>query len=200
MNIEIKKLSPELTDDYISFFDVTPHNQRHQSSKCYCVYWCNDDCEGENLSTKAARRDLAVRYIRNNNIQGYLAYYNGKVVGWCNANTKSDCLKCMGWHGMNGKRKGFIPTEELGSNLKIKSVFCFTIAPEMRRQGIASKLLEHVCRDAANDGFDFVEAYPDRNVTDKTEDFVGYARMYEKSGFTVYYETNRKLVMRKALK
>lgn len=54
------------------------------------------------------------------------------------------------------KRKGFIPTEENTPELKIKSVFCFVIAPEMQRQGIASQLLARVCQDAAKDGFDFV--------------------------------------------
>jgi len=101
---------------------------------------------------------------------------------------------------MNGPRKGFIPTEESTPETKIKSIFCFAIAPKMRRQGIASRLLARVCQDAAEDGFDFVEAYPDKEVTAKSEDFVGYADMYEKIGFTAYHETKQKLVMRKPLK
>ncbi len=200
MNIEIRKLTPDLAEDYVRFFDVTPHNQKHHNIKCYCVFWCNDDCEGKDFNSKIARRDYAIQYVKGNNIQGYLAYCDDKVVGWCNANTKSDCLKCKGWRGMNGKRKGFIPTEESTPEIKIKSVFCFAIAPKMRRQGIASLLLARVCQDAAEDGFDFVEAYPDKVVTLKSEDFVGYADMYEKIGFTVYHETNQKLVMRKPLK
>lgn len=199
MKIEIRKLTPDLTEDYIHFFDTTPHNQKYHI-KCYCVFWCNDDCEGKDFHTKKQKRDYAIQYVKGNHIQGYLAYCDGKVVGWCNANTKSDCLKCMGWRGMNGKRKGFIPTEENTPELKIKSVFCFVIAPEMQRQGIASQLLARVCQDAAKDGFDFVEAYPDKEITPKSEDFAGYAAMYEKFGFTVYYETKQKLVMRKPLK
>ncbi len=138
--------------------------------------------------------------VKDEHIKGYLAFCDGEVVGWCNANTKSDCLKCMGWQFMNGKRKGFIPTEETTPEIRVKSVFCFTIAEKMRRQGIASQLLERICQDAAMDGFDFVEAYPDKDITDKSEDFVGYADMYKKAGFTVYHETNKKLVMRKPLK
>ena len=199
MNIEIRKLIPDLAEDYATFFDTTPHNEKYKV-KCYCVFWCNDDCEGKDFNTKAARRDYAVQCVKGNNIQGYLAYCDDKVVGWCNANTKSDCLKCKGWRGMNGPRKGFIPTEESTPEIKIKSIFCFAIAPKMRRQGIASRLLARVCQDAAEDGFHFVEAYPDKEVTAKSEDFVGYADMYEKIGFTAYHETKRKLVMRKPLK
>lgn len=198
MDIEIRKLTPDLVEDYVHFFDTTPHNEKYHI-KCYCVYWCNDDSEGKSFSSKQAKRDYAIQYVKGNNIQGYLAYFDGKVVGWCNANTKSNCLKCMGWRGINGSRKGFIPTED-SPELKIKSVYCFAINPKMRRQGIATQLLARVCHDAANDGFDFVEAYPDKEVTAKSENFVGYSNMYEKIGFTVFHETNRKFVMRKPLK
>lgn len=200
MNSEIRKLTPELVEDYLHFFDVTPHNEKRHSAKCYCVYWCKDDGEERALSTKKARRDYAAQCVLEGRIQGYLAYCGGEVVGWCNAGAKSDCLLCIGWRGMNGKRKGFLPTEEATPEIKVKSVFCFAIAPKMRRQGIASSLLARVCEDALAEGYDFVEAYPDRAVNEKSEDFVGYAAMYEKFGFTVYHETSRKTVMRKALK
>jgi len=199
MNIEIRKLTPDLAEDYVTFFDTTPHNEKYKV-KCYCVFWSNDDGANKDFKTKKARRDYAIQYVKGSHIQGYLAYCDNKVVGWCNANTKSACLNCMGWQGMNGKRKGFIPTEEPASEQKVKSVFCFAIAPEMRRQGIASQLLSRVCQDAVQDGFDFVEAYPDKEVTVKSEDFMGYSDMYEKLGFVVCHETNRKLVMRKSLK
>lgn len=200
MNIEIRKLTPELAEDYIRFFDSTPHNEKRHNVKCYCVYWCSDDSEGKDFATKSARRDSALQYVKDGSIQGYLAYYEDKVVGWCNANTKADCLQCMGWRGMNGKRKGFLPTEEATPEVTVKSVFCFAIAPDMRRRDIASQLLARVCQDAAEDGFDFVEAYPEKEVTEKTEDFVGYAAMYEKMGFTLFHETKKKQVMRKPLK
>jgi GNAT superfamily N-acetyltransferase len=200
MDIEIRKLTPDLAEDYLRFFDFTPHNHMHGNAKCYCVYWCGEDCEGKNFGTKAARREYAAKCVANGGIQGYLAYCDGKAVGWCNANTKSDCLKCAGWQGMNGKRKGFIPTGESSPDDKVKSVFCFTIAPDMRRRGIATRLLERVCRDAVEDGFSFAEAYPDKEVTAKSEDFVGYAAMYLKMGFVACHETNRKIVMRKNLR
>ena len=199
MSIDIRRLMPDLVEDYVAFFDTIPHNEKYHM-KCYCVYWCSDDCDGKDFNTKAARRHYAIQCVKDGRIQGYLAYEDGKVVGWCNANTKADCLTCKGWQGMNGKRKGFIPTEESAPELRVKSVFCFVIAPEMRRQGIASQLLARICQDAAADGFDYVEAYPEKEVTANTENFMGYAGMYERFGFTVYHETSRKLVMRKALK
>ena len=199
INIIIRKLTPSLAEDYVTFFDTTPHNEKYRI-KCYCVYWCSEESESKNFSSKKARRDYAFQCVEENIIQGYLAYCDDKVVGWCNVNTKSDCLKCKGWRGMNGPRKGFLPTEETTPEIKVKSVFCFAVAPKMRRRGIASQLLEQICQDAAEDGFDFVEAYPDKEVTAKSEDFVGYTEMYEKQGFTVCHETSKKMVMRKSLR
>ena len=37
MKFEIKKLTPELAEDYVHFFDVTPHDDFIDEHKCYCV-------------------------------------------------------------------------------------------------------------------------------------------------------------------
>ena len=196
MNIEIRKLTPDLTEDYVRFFDMTPHDDGIDEHKCYCVCWCNDNFEGKDFSSAEKRRCYAIKYVKDSSIQGYLAYCNDKVVGWCNANTKSDCLQCCSWRLF----MGFVPIEESSSGIKVKSIFCFTVAPEMRRKGIAERLLERVCHDAAEDGFDFVEAYPNKEFIDEAEDFKGPVELYRKSGFTSYLETEQKLVMRKQLK
>jgi len=41
------------------------------------------------------RRELAVQYINDDMIRCYMAYHDGKVVGWCNANEKTECLHCI---------------------------------------------------------------------------------------------------------
>ena len=46
MNIEIRKLTPELAEDYACFFDETPHNDEYKH-KCYCVSWRADAAKGE---------------------------------------------------------------------------------------------------------------------------------------------------------
>jgi len=202
MAVKIRKLTSELADDYVRFFDATPHADHpdRDDQKCYCVWWCNDDYAsrdyGRHFGTREKRRNLAIEYVKGGNIQGYLAYCDDEVVGWCNANTKSDCLKCFCWRRFMGS----IPTEESTPAIEVKSVFCFAIAPEMRRKGIATKLLERVCQDAATDGFDFVEAYPNSEYTDEARDFMGPARLFQKNGFTVHHETEQQLVMRKQLK
>lgn len=196
MNIEIRKLTPNLVEDYVRFFDTTSHADNKDEHKCYCVWWCNDDYEGKDFTSSVeVRRDYAIQYVIGSNIQGYLAYCDDEVVGWCNANTKADCLKCYCWRRFMGS----VLTEESHPDIKVKSVFCFAIAPEMRRKGIAKLLLARVCHDAAKDGFDFVEAYPNKTFTNEAEDYMGPAEMYKQSGFTLHYETAQQFVMRKPL-
>ena len=92
---------------------------------------------------------------------------------------------------------GEIPIEDPASGFKVKSIFCFAISPEMQRRGIAGKLVARVCLDAAEDGFDFVEACPNKEFIDTAEDYMGPAKLYKRLGFTMCHETEQKLVMRK---
>lgn len=197
MNIEIKRLSPTLVDDYVRFFDETPHDDNVDEHKCYCVCWCSADHRIEtDFSSASKRRDLAIQYVQSGVIQGYLAYSGDKVVGWCNANSKSECLHCSSWLRFMQPFNA-IETEE---NSKVKSVFCFVIAPEMRRKGVAKLLLERVCEDAAKDGFDVVEAYPNIEFVDIARDFMGPRKIYESIGFNAFCEVGDRVVMRKKLK
>lgn len=196
MDIQIKKLSPEILDDYLHFFDNTPHYTNKEEDRCYCVGWCNANYENQDFSTAEKRRDMAILYVNENNLQGYLAYCDNKVIGWCNANTKSECFKCQyGRMYLSSTDK-----EESFPNIKVKSIFCFAISPEMRGKGVAKLLLESVCEDAAQDGFDYVEAYPNKEFINTEADCMGPVKLYEKLGFTAYYEIEPKVVMRKKLK
>ena len=184
MTIEIRKLTADLLDDYMLFFDTY--------EDCYCVCYATDNHEGKDFSKKETRRSHAAQYVKNGMIQGYLAYHDNQVIGWCNANTKRDCIKCEGWNVM-------LSAVSTGEPENIKSIFCFTIAPDMRRKGIATQLLERVCNDAAADGFDCIEAYPNREFVDTFMDHMGPIDFYKKHGFVLHEETDKKVVMRQKL-
>ena len=189
MNIEIRKLTPDLPDDYMYFFDNVA------CIDCYCACYCSDDQTGMDFDKQEVRREHAAAYISNGKIKGYLAYCDGKPVGWCNVNSKTDCLLCAGWKMMLSA----VSTNK-SANEKVKSIFCFTIAPDMRRSGIAAQLLERICNDAAKDDFDFVEAYPNKEFIDTFYDHMGPVGLYKKHGFVLHEEIGEKIVMRKCLK
>lgn len=196
MKIEIRKLTPDLADDYVHFFDVTPHDVNIDEQKCYCVTWRSDDsyAHGEPhwFPTREERRARAREFVRSGSIQGYLAYYEDEIVGWCNAS--ADCKM-----GVNYLRS-FWPIEEYSLDVRVKSVFCFTVAPKMQRMGISTRLLEKVCEDAASESYDFVEAYIKKEYIYTDHDFRGPLEMYKKCGFSIYAEREDKAVVRKALK
>ncbi|MCD8355010.1 MAG: GNAT family N-acetyltransferase [Clostridia bacterium] len=194
MHIEITKLIPAHAEDYIHFFDTTPHDDYNPENTCYCVSWCSADHRlMTNYPSRKERKQMAIEYIRSGKIQGYLAYMNGQVVGWCNANTKAECINCGGWlYSMSEIR--------VNPNEKVKSIYCFLVAPEMKRKGIAKQLLQFVCQDALACGFDYVEAYPQKENTDERMFFMGFVNMYQDLGFYIHAETKDKFVMRKQLK
>ena len=91
MNIEIRKLTPELAEEYAHFFDVTPHDDHTIKDElpCYCVTWRTDDtyaCDKNGnwnhwFYTRAERREQAIRFIKAGSLQGYLAYNGDEIVG-----------------------------------------------------------------------------------------------------------------------
>ncbi len=194
MDIEIKKLTPNLAEDYVNFFDVTPHDVNIDENKCYCVTWRSDDSyigNGDHwFPTREERRERAIQFVKDGSIEGYLAYQGDEIVGWCNAS--GNCQKCVDYLRMNW------PVSEYDAGIKIKSIFCFTIAPKLQRMGVATQLLEYICKDATTDGFDYVEAYANKEYI--APDFRGALMMYEKCGFNICAEQEGKVVVRRALK
>lgn len=92
---------------------------------------------------------------------------------------------------------GYVPLEDPNEDIKVKSIFCFVIAPEWKRKGIATQLLERVCNDAAQDGSDIVEAYPHKGAYYQSSDFGGHLEMYKKKGFQVSFENELGYVVQK---
>jgi GNAT superfamily N-acetyltransferase len=197
MDIEIKRLSPELINDYIDYFDNIAFADNPEWSGCYCVwYHWNDRLEAERKDYTAAggtcfKRDLATKYIENGILQGYLAYVDGSVVGWCNANDRAN------YDGLSKEKRPEI-WENVDSSEKVKSIVCFTIAPHMRRKGIATQLLNRVCMDASAEGYTYVEAYPGTGETN-IHSYHGPYSIYEKYGFLVHKDLGGEAIVRKYL-
>jgi len=199
MDIKICKLKPDHAEEYARFFDTTPH-WGNDDTKCYCITWCGDNVYKNGgkhwFDSPNERRIHAVKRVCNGDIQGYLAYYNDEIIGWCNANTKSDCKECINYFRTHAD----IPLEECYEEEKVKFIFCFTVAPKFQRMGVATKLLEYICKDSASDGFDFVESFADKEVIEFADSHRGSLAMYEKCGFSIHAKKGSKVIVRKSLK
>ena len=210
MNLEIKALTPELEEEYFDFFDNRAFSDGSPYYPCYCnafnmskeqiaseLFGRSKIYGGGANGWKRALRESAIQMLRTDAIQGYLAFENGLSVGWCNANDRMNYFR-VGEFDLDNVPSDEAPVDCQQKGL-IKSVVCFEIAPEYRRKGIATRLLEQVCLDALKDGYILVEAYPAKTGENVGLAFTGTPHFYEKAGFIPFLEQDNTIVMRKTL-
>lgn len=193
-SISIKHLTPELNDDYLDFFDHRAFTDDNPNGPCYCTSANQDEEEIRQMvsefkayGVKETVRRYAVEMLKQNRIQGYLAYDGDVSVGWCNAADMESYA-------------GFVP-EFARKNAcgKTVSIVCFEIAPEYRGMGIASAFIDRVCSDAKSEGYAAVEGYAKLSDQRNDFDYQGPVRLYEKAGFTEAARENGLVIMRKVL-
>ena len=192
MDIKIKKLDKTLLIDYLHYFDNVAFVDNKDWSECYCAHfhyakefvklWGEGKAEGG--------RNYAIDLINNEKLRGYMAYENNAVVGWCNANDKINFANLV-------ERKELWDDDE--KDVKIKSIVCFLIAPEMRGKRIATKLLERICEDAKKDGYRYIEAYPHPTEKNVYMNHYGPYSMYKKAGFILIKQFEHDCIVRKNL-
>ena len=192
--IIIKPLTPELTADYLDFFDHRAFTDNNPNGPCYCTSPNQDEesiqqmvSEFKTHGVKDTIRKYAVEMLNNNKIHGYLAYDGNLSIGWCNAADMESYA-------------GFVPDFARNNTCgKTVSIVCFEIAPGYRGMGIASAFIDRVCNDAKSKRYVAVEGYA--KVSDKRDDFdyQGPVRLYQKAGFVEVARDNGQIVMRKVL-
>jgi ribosomal protein S18 acetylase RimI-like enzyme len=187
MDITIKPLTPDLLKDYLYFFDHTTFCENPDWSICYCFsYHFTGTKEQWN---KDENRSSVIKYINERRMSGYLAFSGEKPVGWCNANNRLNYERLV-------KNFDLIDNPED----KVCSIVCFLVNADSRRQGIAQGILEKICQDCSDQGFDYIEAYPGKGKLSSEGHFKGPLELYEKFGFKIIKELNDFFVVRKNLK
>lgn len=189
----IRRLSPELCEDWVQYFDNIAFQDHGDWAFCYCLEGHLDRKTQEAWTDPKERREKAVKLVQTGQMQGYLAYLGDKVIGWCNVNDRENYRYLTEMFQEIGYQ-----TKET-ADARVKAVFCFLIAPEYRGKGVAQSLLNRVCEDAVQDGYTCVEAYP---FADEKFEFQyhGTSRMYERNGFSEAADLKYVKVMRKNLR
>ena len=184
LNIEIKKLSPHLLTDYLTFFDHHAFLDNPEWAFCYCHFnqFPHDELVWKDQTAENNRKAVCTK-IQNGRMNGYLAYYQNNVVGWCNAGPRS---------GMTTVPEYPEPEEK-----NIGSIVCFVIDTKYRRMGIARQLLKTACAGLFSEGFTILEGYPLKDVAGEKENHFGPIALYLSAGFTPYNEDEDTIVMRK---
>jgi GNAT superfamily N-acetyltransferase len=188
LGLTIRRLVPELVSDYLAFFDGVAFSDNPDWSGCYCYFYHHDPAAGDwGKRTGPENRACASRLIAEGRLKGYLAYSEGRVVGWCNANDKSAYALLAAQPELQDK-----------GQTRVCAVVCFAVAPELRGCGIAGRLLERVCEDHRQCGYDYiVEAYPRKEAAGSAANYHGPLSMYQAAGFRIHRELETSWVVRK---
>lgn len=195
MNFTIKPLIPQLAGDYFDFFKNRAFTD-NSPYRCYCQIYQMTRNEQQTKFNHADAADfgriskeIAEQQIASGALRGYLAYADGKAIGWCNANDKANFPidSCGGSHFHSD-----IPNREI-------AVVCFEVAPNFRGQGVATALLNRVISDAKANQYSAIESFPVIREERYEWDCTGPVRLYEKAGFVIAEKRDDFVVMRKEL-
>lgn len=189
LGITIRPLGPELCEDWLGFFDKIAFEDHGEWAFCYCLEGHLDPETQAKWTDSKQRREKAIELIKSGGMQGYLAYSEDTVIGWCNANDRENYKYLT---------KMFRQIEYQPTGTRVKSIFCFLIAPKYRGRGVAQRLLDRVCEDAAKDGYTGVEAYPFADSAFAYQ-YHGTPKMYERSGFSEIADLKYVKVMRRGV-
>ncbi len=194
MELIIKPLTESNIADFFDFFDNRAFSDNSPYGPCYCNIF---HLTPEEVSGGIDERESAEALIKKGVMHGYLAYIDGLSIGWCNANDRQNYIRVGSFYPWERRDEDrFISPGEKG---KIKSLVCFEIAPEYRGKGIAKALLRRVCDDAKEQGYEYVEVYPQITEAFSVLDFTGTEKMYRNAGFEEIERNGETIVMRKKL-
>ncbi len=186
MNIKIRPLTRDLKEDYLLFFDNIIFAENPDRSKCYCYdYHFTGDVE---KCTRETSRSSVINLINEGKLTGYLAFDDGKPIGWCNANNRLNYQRLL-------KDYDYVDNPDD----KVCSIVCFLIHPDYRRQGIAQQLLDRIILDYSDKDYDYFEAYPKKEESSSEGNFKGPLELYKRYDFKVNKEYDDYYVVRKGI-
>ena len=171
--IEIHALSPDRLADFLRYFDGPAFADNPKWKSCYCQFLYVDHKQVQWMQRSAEQnRAAACERICSSRMQGYLAYRDGAVAGWCNAAPRR-------------MMDAFADDPDPDAD-RLGQITCFVVAPGQRRSGIATALLGAACEGLRAQGLTIAEAAPKPDTTGDAENHFGPLSLYLKAGFQVH--------------
>jgi GNAT superfamily N-acetyltransferase len=187
MEVEIHPVTPERWNDLVLLFERRgPHGGRPVTLGCWCMYWRRSAKDFDASWGKDNRAALEA-IVTSGAEPGLLAYADGEPVGWCSL----------------GPREGFVRLERSRTlrrpdEAPVWSIVCFYVQTDLRRQGVATALLETAVAHAAAHGAEQVEAYGCK--PNDTDPFSGHSAMFEAVGFEPVADRGRRTIVRRVIR
>lgn len=167
--LHVERLTPANLPRLLAFFEGPAFSDNPKWGSCFCAYNYLDH-QVVHWAERGASENRATtcQLVAAGRMQGLLAIADDKVIGWINAAPRSHY-------------PGYVQGND--NDARTGVLTCFVIAPERRRQGIASRLLEAACAEFAAQGMIAVEAWPNRAAESAAAHYHGPLSMYLAHGF-----------------
>lgn len=176
MNLEIRSLDKNNPEELPNFFDSLDYSHAPHWSGCYCRFYHVDDSQGEWTQRDAQlNRKETIESIRNEEMEGFIAYDNDKAVAWLNAQPTH-------------RFKRLEPVFSQYNFDKYIVSICFVVHPDYRNKGLATQLLSHAISVFKSQGYMGMLALPPKEVYDIQKSYRGTLSMYLKHGYEVIEE------------
>lgn len=191
----IERLTSARRDDFLRYFDHErgpAFADNPEWAKCYChFYHVPKAIVWKSLDGDANRTAMTAR-IEAAEMDGFLAYRAGKVVGWLNAQPLTRLPHCFARMGIP------VPRQEAAPECTA-AIVCFVVAPEWRQRGVARALLTFALESFEARGIRVVDAFPFKSgdSTAATDHYHGPLSLFRDAGFEVLAEHKDMTVMRK---
>jgi len=186
--VSVKALEPGLLHDFLDFFDRRAFADNRDWSACYCRFFHAASLGAWERLTGNENRAAAARDIAAGRMRGYLAYANGRAIGWCAVDSKSAYPMLANLSAITG------PGDE-----KVAAIVCLIVEKDHRRMGIALSLVEAAIDGARKSGFLSMEAYPrrpkDGAALSDAEAYPGPRSLYARLGFAEVREAGDRNVV-----
>ena len=195
--IAVERLTPAHRDDFLQFFDHErgPAFADHPEwAKCSCHYYhLPKAIAWETLDATANRVAMKAR-LDASEMEGFLAYAAGEVVGWLNAQP---------YHKLSHacERMEIVPPPLDVEPHDAAAIVCFVVAPPWRGRGVARSLLDGALDSFARRGILIVDAFPSKPTpaAGASDHYHGPLSLFLAAGFSILREDEEMTVLRKRL-
>ena len=195
MTIDVRPLTPARRQDFLDFFDHergAAFADNPEWARCYCHFYHVPKVMDWRAFTASENRVAMDARIAVGEMEGFLAYAAGEVVGWVNAQPLAKLPHCWDRMGV-GRPATDIPPDAAAA------IVCFVIAPAWRRRGVARALLEGALASFTARGIRRVYAFPFNAGDDQapTAHYHGPATLFAACAFVPLQSTpNLTMVVR----
>jgi len=169
---EIKKLTPDLIDQFTSYFENIEYEHAPNWKSCYCHYY-HSKCFFDEWKTRTSEDNklASIQAIYDGMMTGFLAFREEKCIGWVNINNAKS------YQRLEEELKPYIGEKKVALSI------CFVIHPDFRGQGIARALLDHAIDFYRYQGYDGMIALPIIGDFKKELHYRGTMNMYLERGY-----------------